>query len=291
MTSHPDGDPQMDGGANGIPLSAMVPAARFYSREEAEAMTALAAEAGITAPVVDAARSTATFDMSLGAVGSADGFTVFVDPADLDLLRATLEKNVEIDPMDPLCSLSTAELHELAGAPLNANLTEKVIAARLLSARTDGTLPPPLPSTKSTAGFRLDPHADDDARLGRWLGTLTVFSLVAYLWFTILATPWVREWINKEGLQGSWKRGAEQGSVFLHRDTFAGGIRVPLFGILPSAASFALVCSRRKLGDNSVRPMFARHWRIAGFSSFVLAMAGFIWFLTGPSIVGFFQEL
>jgi hypothetical protein len=214
-----------------------------------------------------------------------------VDPGDLDGLRTTLEKNVEIDPLDPLCSLSTAELCELAEAPLDANLTEKVIAGKLLAARSDGTLPPPLPSTKSTAGLRLDPHADNDARLGRWLGILTIFSLVAYLWFAILATPWVRDRINMEGVQGSLKRGAEQGRISLQRDSFAGGIRIPLFGILPSAASFALIYSRRKLADDSVRPMFARHWRIAGYSSFALAIAGFLWFIAGPTIAGFFESL
>jgi hypothetical protein len=262
-----------------LQLSAMIPAARFYSREEAEAMTALAAEFGIVAPVVNAGRAMATFDMSLGAVGSADGFTVFVNPKEVEKLRTALESRIEIDPQDPLCALSIAELKDLVAAPLNANITEQIIAAKLLASR-GGVDSGPSSSAPVNTGFSLDPHQTTDARIGRWLGGITLFFTVIYLWFAILATPRVREWMVEKGVQETRPAGAlREGRKAAHHDAFAGGVRIPLLGVLPSAAAFALVVSRRKRADDSIRPMFAAHWRYLGWCSIALALAGWVWFV------------
>ena len=274
----------MDGEPLSYQLSDMIPAARFYSREEADAMAALAAEAGIAALVVNPGRATATFDMSLGAVGSAEGFTVFVNPADVEKLRAALERNLVIDPQDPLCTLSAAELRELLEAPLHANLTEQIIAAKVLTSRT-GSGPDSLPLEKSTAGFVLDPHRDSDARLGRWLGGVAVCFTALYLFFVVLPAPEFVEYLMEEGLHGTWKRGSSANSHgYIDRDLFSGGVRVPLLCLLPFAASGALVFSRRKRADGTVRPMFTKAWRSVGWITLVVAAAGLFWILGGDEL-------
>jgi hypothetical protein len=267
----------MDDSPVSHPLSSMVAAAQFFSREEAEAMAALAMEAGIVTPIVDAGRATSTFDMSMGAVGSTQGFTVFVNPADVEKLRAKLGETLEIDPHDPLCTLSAADLRELISAPLNANLTEQVIAAKLLAARGDGE-PDPALSREPVATVSPDPHRDSDARTGRWLGGITLVFTILYLWAFLLATPWVRERLNIEGVQGTWQKGASGRHGTVHRDQFSGGVRVPMVCTLPTVASGVLIFSRRKLAGGSVRPMFPHPWRALGWVSLFLSLMSILWF-------------
>src|SRR5688572_487926 len=111
----------------------MVPVARFYGREEADELAALAADADIFAPVVDPKRLPRAFDATLGGFDAALGFTVYVNPGDVEKLRAALEKSLTIDPQDPLCSLSNEELAAIARGPVDANLAEQVIACKLLA--------------------------------------------------------------------------------------------------------------------------------------------------------------
>ncbi|HWB04954.1 MAG TPA: hypothetical protein VG796_18135 [Verrucomicrobiales bacterium] len=261
------------------PLWEMVPTARFYSREEADALSALALEAGITAPVVDASRAMATFDMSLGAVGSAEGFTVFVNPGDLKRLQSKLEETLEIDPQDPLCTLTDSELEEVVHAPLNANLTERVIARKLLAARKAGAQDAPaLPA--STTAFNPDPHRKQDVRMARWLGGVAIIFTAVYLFF-IAADPGYREQVMRESIQGTWKQdsSAKDRRGYVHHDAFAGGVRVPLLFLLPFAAGGALILSRRKLADDTVRPMFPGPWRVLGWVILIVAVAGLVWFM------------
>src|SRR5688572_28191810 len=58
-------------------LSGMIPVARFYCREEADELAALADENGIFAPVVDPKRLPRAFDATLGGFDAALGFSVY----------------------------------------------------------------------------------------------------------------------------------------------------------------------------------------------------------------------
>ena len=48
----------------------------------------------------------------------------FVMPEDVAKLRAKLEETLTIDPNDPLCALSNAELKTIIEGPRESNLTE-----------------------------------------------------------------------------------------------------------------------------------------------------------------------
>src|SRR6478752_10328196 len=142
---------------------AMVPVARFTTREQAESFRAIAAECGVAARVLDLRRFSGGFDRTLGGADSLQEFSVEVEPGEAPVLAAHLEAGMEIDPMDPMHSAGRDELTAIAEGPLNGNLCGRIIAARILAA-----LPP-----ERSRGVCGDPVAVDawqtaDGRMARW---------------------------------------------------------------------------------------------------------------------------
>ena len=254
----------------------MIPVARFYSREEADEMAALAAEAGIFAPVVDPKRLPRAFDATLGGFDAALGFSVYVNPEDVDKLRGVLEATLTIDPQDPLCSLATDELAALAQGPVDANLAEQVIAGKLLAApaaSTDESSPQPAAAPDTPP---LDPHAVADVRRGYWIGGLAlVFPLICL----VLFAPSVWQFASSPGEAVVWQTlhiHSTLASAAVDEDSFATPIRMFIVVLIPLAASGTLAFSRRQLRDGTSRPMFSRAWRITGGMTLVFVLAVYL---------------
>ena len=257
-------------------LSGLTRAARYYSREEAEELAALAGEGDIFAVVVDPRRLPGAFDATLGGFDAAEGFTVYVDPSGLSKLRAMLADTLTVDPGDPLHSLTAAELAAIAVAPLDANLAEQVIAAQLLAARGIDPQDPSLRLPGPLSETATDPHLAADARTARWIGVLALAFPVTFL---LLAAPsaWelVRDPVTAMVDQSLYVQAALiQASP--EEDTFRTALRMFLGVLIPVAASGALIFSRRRLRDGSARPMFPRLWRRLGLLSLIFILAVYL---------------
>lgn len=257
-------------------LSGLTRAARYYSREEAEELTSLAADGNIFAVVVDPRRLPGAFDATLGGFDAAEGFTVYVDPSGVSKLREMLADALTVDPADPLYSLTTAELTAIAAAPLDANLAEQVIAEKLLAVREseppDDALSVPAPVNET----RTDPHLIVDARSARWIGVLALAFPVSCL---LLAAPsaWkpVRDPVNTAVDQAL----SVQTALLQTRpeeDSFLTALRMFMGVLIPVVASGTLVFSRRKLRDGTGRPMFPRLWRRIGLISLIFILTVYL---------------
>ncbi len=250
-----------------IQLSQMVRAARFFSREEAEALAGAAREAGVVVMVAENRRLPQGFDASLGGFDAAEGVSVFVRPEDVRPLRQALAEAAEVQPGDPLEALSNGELQAIVRQPLRANLLEQALALKILGTR-GGSLEPV--SAEPAAGAAdPDPHARSDARLARWIGGLAVL-LPLLLTVTSLA-------LSVDG----WQASVLEPAIYIHTgvsgtltadDSFAGPLRVFLFVLAPLAAGAALVFSKRRLPDGSVRRMFSPGWRRIGSASLIISL-------------------
>jgi hypothetical protein len=256
-------------------LSEMIPVARLFSREEAEELSALAADAGVLAVIADPRRLPQAFDATLGALDAAQAFTVYVARDDVSKLRTKLEQTLEIDPLDPLCALSNAELEAIVEAPRDANLTEWVIARKLLASRAPGD--DPARSGEDIASWTLDPHADSDARLARWLGAVVLGSFAAAV---VLVTMTATEGF---GLVSSadaeaWSSGPSGADTphTIPLDKFGAPLRelIPLG--LPAASSLALIFSWRILSNGAWRWMFPNFWRQIGWWTFTITLAALL---------------
>ena len=104
----------------------MAAVARFQDREQGEAFCGIAAEGGITTRLTDSRRPVPGFDGTLGGSNHVMGYAVHVKADDVPALRAHLESSMEIDPIDPLHTASSAELQAMVEGQLDGNLCEQI---------------------------------------------------------------------------------------------------------------------------------------------------------------------
>ena len=235
----------------------------------------LAAETGVFAVVVDPRRLPKAFDATLGAFDIAEGFTVYVDPSGVPQLRARLAESLTVDPNDPLHSLTTAELLALAGASLDANLAEQVIAEKLLAGRGDEPLSSP-DTAPAGKGIRNDPHLAADACRARWIGVLALIFPVTCL---LIAAPTLSQ-LFRDPVNTAVGHAIFIQTALTHvppvEDRFFTALRIFMGALIPVAASGALAFSRRKLRDGSSRPMFPQRWRRLGWTSLIFIIAVYL---------------
>lgn len=183
-----------------------------------------------------------------------------------------------IDPLDPLCALSAADLKAVVSATLDGNLAEQVIANKLLASRE-----PEVPSAATPNDpvvTQPDPHADFDVRMSRWLGGVALFFTAAWISFIVLTrTPIGAHIDDNSGRSPGGKVHDEIIGTSTQHDQFAAPVRHLILLALPFAASGALIFSRRMLKDGTSRPMFAPLWRQVGWWTLTIAVAGYLWFL------------
>ena len=173
-----------------------------------------------------------------------------------------------------MCSsdlLSNEELRTLVEAPREANLTEWVLAKKLLASR--GPEETPARSRQEINDWALDPHAAFDARLGRWLGLLVLCS------FSVCIIILIRVMIQEFGTgdhdpathSASWNPGAHTRRL-PRPDEFGAPLRELIPMLLPSASSLALIFSWRIMRNGQRRWMFPKVWRDVGWWSLMLSL-------------------
>jgi hypothetical protein len=267
------------------PSSALLPmdwVARCFNREEADAFAAMAAECGVAVRLTSTRQAASGFDATLGGADHLLGFSVSVKSSDVPVLRAHLESSMEADPMDPLNTASDADLLAMMQGPLEGNLCEQIIAAKLLAGRPE---PDPVRMDDGPA----DIHLSSDRRVAGWLGAVGLIFLV--ICFTIVFSGLRAALADPEHLEAGTPVGFEgglQAAVLSRHDQIANNLRPFILTVIPMAAGTALILSKRQLRNGTPRPMFPPLWRTIGYFLFwmpVLLMGGFMLLAFGPSIL------
>jgi len=245
-------------------LSGMIPVARFFSAEEAEDLSSLASEAGVLAVVADPRRLPQGFDGSLGGFDASQAYTVYTAPESVPALAEKLESEITIDPLDPLCALSNAELRAIVEAPLKTNITEWCLARKLLASRGPGEDKVRTPS--EMAAWAQDEHAEADARLARWLGgtVVALFSVAVAVVILSLTDSFGMGAHFADQVQSRQADG-DGAASWEWRDPLEGAHTVLIPPLLTVAASLALIFSWRLLGGGRWRWMFPGGWRNVGW--------------------------
>lgn len=264
----------------------MVWVARCFNREEADAFAAMAAECGVSVRLTSTRRAASGFDATLGGADHLLGFSVNAKASDVPVLRAHLESSMEADPLDPLNTASDADLLAMTQGPLEGNLCEQIIAAKLLAGR-------PEPDAVSLDDRPVDIHLSSDHRVARWLGAVGLVFLV--ICFTIVFTGLEAALAGMEHSEASTPVGFEggfQADVLSRHDQITNNLRPFILTVIPMAAGTALILSKRQLRNGTTRPMFPPLWRTIGFLLFwmpVLLMGGFMLLAFLPSILRIIQ--
>lgn len=255
----------------------MIAAGKFYSREEAEELKAVSEEAGIPALIIDPRKQPGAFDATLGGFTASLTFTVYVHQDAAEALSSRLENILELDPADPLCSLSVPELLALTQGPVDGNLAERVLARKALAARPDhsASLPVPSPGAKDDQEPPNDPHATADARRAWWFGAAALVLPIIWLAALLTAAGENHSANTREISRDAFDRQSSLYATLQEADSFAGPLRLFIIVLLPVTAAGTLIFSRRKLRDGTHRPMFPRYWRIFGWVSLSTTIAGF----------------
>lgn len=245
-------------------LSGMIPVARFFSAEEAEELSSLASEAGVLAVVADPKRLPQGFDGSLGGFDASQAYTVYAAPESVPALAKKLESAITMDPMDPLCALSNAELRAIVEAPLKANITEWALARKLLASRGPGD--DKVRTHSEMAAWAQDEHAEADARLARWLGgTVIALFSVAVAVGILSATDSFGMGDHLEDRMQTRQAYGDGAASQVWLDPLEGAHTVLIPPLLTVAASLALIFSWRLLGGGRWRWMFPGGWRNVGW--------------------------
>lgn len=233
----------------------MVPVARFHGMDEVEAFREIAKECGVETRVANVQRPVAGFDATLGGTAQFMGLVVLVRPADLPGLKAHLEAELEIDPMDPMQSASTEELQAVGEGPVNGNLCEKILAERILASRSERV------ETAGAAAW-VDTQLERDAKSARWLGVMGWVFTIIYFSIVISGLLPPAE-LTEEQVAVMYAPGA-RGAVPETRDPFADNLLPFILTVVPMATGLALWASKRQMRNGLVRPMFPFFWRFNG---------------------------
>lgn len=258
-------------------LSGMVPVARFFSEEDAAEFSRLAADSGVLAVVFDPKRLPAGFDGSLGGFDASGAYSVYASPDDIPKLCTALKESLTVDPHDPLCALSNAELHNILKTPLKGNLTEWALAEKLLATR--GPEEDKVRTREEMDNWAQDGHAASDIRLARWLGTVVLASfgfgvVLAFLSATDGLIPGNgREGVFQVDFPDLEK---ERLSAPVIMDRFTHDLRVIIPLVLTLASSLVLTFSWRLLENDAWRWMFPGGWRAVGAWAMGCGLAGIL---------------
>jgi hypothetical protein len=253
-------------------LSGMIPVARFYSDEEAAEFCKLAADTGVLAVMADLKRLPQLFDASLGGFDASESRSVYASPDDVPKLCKALEEALTVDPQDPLCALSNAELRGILQAPLKANLTEWALAKKLLTTR--GANEDRERTEEEKRDWALDPHAASDIRLARWLGIVVLASFGTGL---ALAAFAMSGGVDYEAAENALRRSMEQEySTAVTPDRFSEPLKVLIPAVLTFVSSLVLTFSWRIFDNGAWRWMFPRGWRAVGIGALALTAAGIV---------------
>lgn len=245
--------------------SSMVTVARFPNREQAEAFCAIAAECGTAARVSELRRFSRGFDATLGGADSLEGCSVQVSAEEVTTLRTHLKNHLEIDPLDPLHTADRAELLAMTEGPLNGNLCEQIIAARILANL------PPAPGMEMSSGSSAgtDAYLAADHRMARWLGGMGLFFTAAYLVILLNGLGFTRQPDSSHSSDAHAQPGLGRHVPF-EGDKIANNVRPFLIMLIPLGTGAALILSIRQLRDGTSRRMFPVFWRMTGHVLFWL---------------------
>ncbi|MES2706604.1 MAG: hypothetical protein V4726_08375 [Verrucomicrobiota bacterium] len=257
--------------------SSMVTVARFRNREQAREFCAIAAECGVATRVSDSRRfnGSGSFDATLGGADSLEGCSIQVKAEDVAVLRTHLEANMEIDPLDPMHTADRAELLAMADGPLNGNLCEQIIAARILAKLPPATIGEILPGAA-------DAYLAADRRMARWLGVTGLLFTAVYLVIFLDGlgfTPYPDSSYGHDQRHPGFSH-----YVPFEGEAIANNVRPFLIMLIPLGTGAALILSTRQLRDGTSRRMFPPFWRITGHLLFWLplfivgAVAGLVLF-------------
>ena len=253
-------------------MSELVVAARFYSREEAQAFYELAHESGARVHLLEPELVGRGFDITLGAAERVVASSVMIHPDDWESLETALEPQLEIDPHDPVAASPTAELRALLAGPRDANLPERVIARKVIAAL------PPASQAETPAAHVEDIHRDGDEKVGVWLTSLAMLATLCFV--TVMLTlfrPWGADHLYAYGLTpGGGAEGIQADAKIYGVDPFAAPIKGLLPLILPSITTLSVILTRRRLKDGRVRPMFPRAQRQVCWFALGLSVAVYL---------------
>jgi len=278
----PEVSPSYRMNPSGPELSPMVWVARCFNREEADAFAAMAAECGVSVRLASTRQSAGGFDATLGGADHLLGFSVRVKASDVPVLRAHLESSMEADPLDPLNTASDAELLAMTQGPLEGNLCEQIIAAKLLAGR-------PEPDAVKLEEGPVDVHLSSDRRVARWLGAVGLIFLVICYCFVFTGFRAALAGLGKLKARSVLvlDSGFEAG-IMIGNDAIAHNLRPFILTVIPMAAGTALILSKRQLRNGTTRPMFPPLWRTIGYFLFwlpALLMGGFLLLAFRPSFL------
>ena len=232
----------------------------------------MAAEAGILAVIADLTRTSAQFDASLGGFTASEGYTVYVAPADVPKLCKVLEETLTVDPLDPLCALSNAELRHILDTPLRTNLTEWALARKLLTTRGPDEDRPR--TVEEKADWAQDVYAAADIRLARWLGAVVLISFGVAVVLVSMGMGGAFELAEAEF--SARTPVGEQLSESRMYDRFAEPLKVLIPAVLCFASSLVLVFCWRLLPGGAWRWMFPPVWRSIGWWLLGLSAGGLL---------------
>lgn len=240
---------------NLLRMSELVPAARFYCREEVDAFLELAIESGMRALLLEPEQVGRGFDILLGEVERMVAFAGMLHPDDWEAMETRLEAVLELDPLDPVAASPAPELQALLAGPRDANLPERAVARKVLA-----VLPPQ--AVLQTAAS-LDVHKQGDEKLGGWLTMIAVLSSRIFIGLMLaLAKPWGVHHLCAYGLTPrSGAEGIYREAMEYRVDPFAAPVKSLFPLIFPFPATLAVIISRRRLKDGRVRRMFPRAQR------------------------------
>ncbi len=221
------------------PTTGWVTVARFSASRPAEDLLAVLTDAGILGELCgpDCEKDAAPWAEALSMDGDHSGrmVEVRIPPAQVASALAALEKDLALEPDDPLRSLSRQELLEITSAHSEAGLQERA-AARVLLKEMGTTIDhaESQPSAKVQ-----DAAADFDRRMGCWIAGLGCMLAVIVILTSISLT-----------------------------------IQPPLFeSLLLLTIGISLIYSTRRLPGGSKRPLFSRGFRIIGVVILTLTLS------------------
>lgn len=235
----------------------VVSVAKFSSLEEAEAFHALAAECGVDARISSTRRFSTGFDATLGGSDSLEGYAVKIHPADVPALRAHLAATLQLDPMDPMHSAGRAELQGITEGPVDGNLCEQVIAAKILESL------PPESTTEPIQPQPVDGHLERDRRLARWLGGTGLVFTAIYASAVLGGIHFAGE-VEDAHYLPEYVQDSFSYAMPYHDDGISRNMRPLLITLVPMATGAALILSWRQLRDGTRRRMFPPVWRLTG---------------------------
>ena len=250
--------------SDALKLMDLLPAARLFDEEAADALASACAAHGARVKVTGPGTA-GGFDVSLGAVGATSGWLVMVHKDDVARLVSALADEVEPDEDDPVREASRAWCEALLAGPLDGNLLAMAMAKRRLRQ---------MPADAPDAVVRSiddDPYWDADCRMAAGLGSVgAVLALRGVLVLVGGVLP------THDPAADVGSAGSELVAMAADPVDPSDGITLPrlFFSLLAVPLLFVVLVSRRQLTPVSSRWRYPRTWRVvAGGSLLLLVVA------------------